>query len=419
MGKVSPNLDYWAIGGAALKTGYDMYTTRKSSKRSGSSFNSGYSIVNRKARNSVKRKRTFKKSLKSSLISMTTTPWSYNLVYRNEMELGRGRVLLPNGIFSDGSASSNIACPLILIDLDRYNNSQASGASNARPGMYTLYYNNTDGRYEFLSEVWVKTQADGEATANNEYGPVQARATQWIKDYGSALSSVDKVYQKRLEMDLVMYGQTDTDTLYRVDYVSLDQDLATVIGDYQGNHEASTDTDFSIYPTIGAQPQPITNTSTYKRWNALWHSMVAPYMQNPTYKPEKDRSVIKFLKSYKFKIPEQSGDFDRVPCVKTKIKIPVGRVINKQWIRGQESPVNVIDPESATVLNDAAQDDLSGTGYHSYGALHPKVSRYLIIRATNNDKRIGTVGGDVITVEKGQDPTFDINLRIKNVSIRN
>lgn len=444
-----PNMDLnsaIALG----KAGYSAYKTAKSLKRtydayrstarsrpvkrrrytappSTSTFNSGYTIVSKKARN-VKRKytrrmkrkmRKIKKKVSSVAAKITRASVEKlykRLVLMNEMELGRGRVLMPNLLTStSGYGFVNNFLPLQLIDITDVDHS----VSNP---WYQLYYTTAESvpggtfpNYFFNNNIWCKLSGDGETANNDTTDPGSSNASDAYL-YGTqsfGLSSTDplgntyqdtrKWHQNSVKVDLMLYGQSNQDTMYRFDVVRFDPRIADLI--HQQFNRDSVET--------GAGPE---STGFYQvtaeEWKTFWQSLVFPYVSNPLVKRPRPRRFMKILKTYKFKIPEQSSEFNRIPSVKTSFTIPINKVWSRYWHTAHLSNVSTTvdgDPENSAALNDT---DYSMHKRWGSGKVHPKYRTYLMIRATNTDRRSvdSLEATNSIRVVKGQDPTYDINL---------
>lgn len=313
----------------------------------------------------------------------------------NEIETGRGAVLLPNIGWANAVSDDNYV-PLHIYSLDK----RLTDATDFSVLGWQCYHArdiaaNTE-RYDFTPNMWYKSIKDGDVANNDNYVSGSCSSSLWQSDQTAALrmSEKNKWYQKRAMVELVMYGQTNADTLYRVDVVRLDP-----------RHSA-------LFSSSGVITPPAT-TST--EWSTLWHSLVAPYTQNPLHKPAKAKGALTIVKSYKFKIPEQSADFDRIPCVKTKINIPLDRVLNYRWKIGVDgtTSTNLIDPEDDTIMNDEKADN-SDTAQQDNNFPAPEYRYFLMIRASNTD-RGANLGAfpSTFAVARGQDPTYDIKMRLE------
>lgn len=380
-------------------------TIRRRKQKKNQMFNSGYNLVKRKARNSAKRRMRHKKVRKSMAPLALMSRVSMNWFQRNEMELNRGRTLLPNlynrlEVGAPAGTDQLQYLPLHIYSLDR----TCLPTETTKPIFWHLQYARNGygtvaqkNMYTVANAVYLKNNFDGETgAADNEYNvSTTAVASQW-KDFNEDPTSKRKLYQKGVKVELMMYGQNNQDTLYRVDVVRFDQRYADAISKTQN-------------PSVG--------TAFGDEWNQFWHSMIAPYTQNPTYKPRRVGRVLTIVKSYKFKIPEQSADYDRQNCVRTKFYIPLNRIINRYWKKGGSRPAdtgvgddNELDPEAAANLQDQSNDDWNQWEADG-GDIHPGARYFLIIRATNTDVRLTDVGLSSLNVTPGQDPTYDISLR--------
>lgn len=388
----------WTTLGAGVSAAGAMYNawsgTGTTTKEKGSGqFNSGYHIVSRRAKSRIRGKRLAnrRRNNASTLAKLNTRPFSFNINLCNEIENSRGRILIPNTT----PALNNKFLPLILIDLDRLPNNNVSLSDPniyPAPQMYTLRY--STGNYAFSKGAYIKNVAEGETPDNvYTYSDANTASSLWSPTQTSVpAGSADVVYQKRLEMDLLMYGQNNQDTMFRIDVVRIDPQIMP---------------DWDAMGVKAMKKYEPTSTE----WNTLWHSLIASYTQNPLYKPKKT-PWIKFVKSYSFRMPEQSADFDQQNCVKTHIRVPLNRIINKLYKSG--APHH--DPEDAAILNNATDDSYNGTQSNAYGDINPKHKLFVMIRATNTDNR-PTYGDtfEKIDVTPGQDPTFDLRMRLKYV----
>lgn len=384
------------------RAGHKTYTKVKrlfKRKQPSPQFNAGYTITHMKAQNRAKRRRTKTPMNGAALQKALMAKVSYNLVRINEIEVGRGAMLLPNLRWSNATQYENIL-PLHVYSLDR-----RGDTTSDIDIFHQLFYRRettpaTEG-YSFTSQGWQKDVADGELTNSDNYTYGARPASFWTDDAEAKIHERRKWYQKRITCELVMYGQSNQDTLYRVDVVRMDERASALFSRVRASSAERID---GVGTVVGPE------------WHAFWHSMVAPYVQNPLHKPERVQNFVKILKSYTFKIPEQSADFDRVPSVKTKFTVPLNRIVDYQWKRGQDSGVtNPFDPEDAAI-NTLARSDSHGSGQADNGYIAPKYRTFLVIRATNNDSRpVGATPGatfpSIVGVARGEDPTYDIKLR--------
>lgn len=374
---------------------------RRTISRQNNSYNSGYTIHNRKAVNTKRRRRYRTRNMRirravvrkrqlSGIAGKLLEKVYKRYVNMNEIEVERGRVCLPNcQLFGVGSFTY---LPLQLIELNNVDHN----AANICRQLYYVSADDTgitnDPQYYFSSAVLAKQDADGESgKASNSYS------------FGSYLDSCVSTngapnqmrwYHKKTTVDLLMYGQTDQDTLFRIDIVKFDPSIVEWI---DTAIEANTDVNNGTSTRSG-------------EWKQLWHSLIMPYVQNPLAKRPRPSKLMKILKTYKFKIPEQSKDFDRVQSVKTRITVPFNRIVDRYWRRKMQDDAYTanVNPESESNMN---KDDFNNFDFAQYGngRVRPKDRVYMMIRATNNDNRTGSEVG-IIDVDKGADPTYDINL---------
>lgn len=370
-----------------------------------STFNSGYSITNMKAKNTAKRSMRHRRTRKRDLAAALASRVSVNYTRINEIEVGRGALLLPNIGFANSTQDLNYV-PLHIFSLDK--RPLLSNSTTARIG-WQLYHDTAlpggQQMYKFTSSFWSKNVQDGDVADNPDYvlgaSNIASLWTDRADEAGTTASIWNKAkwYQKRVHVEMVMYGQTNADTLYRVDIVKLDPRFAQAF-----NTVNETD---DVFVAAGQQ---VTD-----EWNSFWHSIVAPYTQNPLHKPQRQKGAIKIVKSFKFKIPEQSADFDRIPCVKTKFTIPMDRVVNYAWRKGVDFDgqiTNPVDPEDVTIMNFQKSDNNPNGAQFSRGLLHPAASYFMIVRATNTDRGANLASfPTTVAVNRGQDPTYDIKMR--------
>lgn len=366
-------------------------------KPSGGRFNSGYNLVNMKARNTARRSMRHKRVRRTIVPAALMARCSLNYVQRNEIELSRGRVLLPNMSITT-LANTPDALPLHVYELDM---TPLSGTSVAN--IMQLYRLPGTGAFYFGRSQFVKNAFDGETSTTEDYVLNSSAVSSLWKDCPEDPTTKRKWYQKRVTCEMLLYGQNNQDTLYRIDIVRMDPRFAAKMGTTapQGDSGAGTEPDSVVL----------------EEWNQFWYSLVAPYTQNPTYKPRRVSNAMKVVKSFKYKIPEQSADYDRQNCVKTKFTLPMNRIVNRYWKKGAGSLVSFSDsttnPEDAVLLNNQTVDDFSNAESEN-GRIVPGARYYMIVRATNTDKRNNTgaaVSNYPIAVTPGQDPTYDIQLR--------
>lgn len=378
--------------------------TGKRSRTPAPKFNTGYTITNMKARNTAKRSMRHRRVSGRDIAKALMARVSYNNYRINEIETGLGAVLLPNYCYGTGgtfpaSTFTQNYCPLHIYTLDT--TSVTSGVSTA-PSAWQLYHVKDTAAepdasyYAFENKLYLRNTNEGpnETSTTPAYVYGACNSTQWENDADVVTVGTKKRkwFQKNVSCEMVMYGQTNQDTLYRVDVIQMDARFAEAFS-------RST-----VFPSA-----QITHLN---EWNQFWHSLVAPYTQNPMHKPMRQMSNIKIVKSFKFKIPEQSADFDRVPCVKTRFNVSLNRVIDRFWKRGAESDaVLPNDPENAAQMNDPTADSYK-IAEADQGFVDPKKRYFLMVRATNND-RGALINGfqSSLTRTSGQDPTYDIKLR--------
>jgi len=395
-------------------------------------FNAGYTIVNRKAVNSKRRKskgksrfsrvRKQKKVKKQANIAgKLLRKIQKRIIALNEIETGRGSILLPNLKQSGPDVlNSKDWYPLQLIDISQVDTRQD------RDRIYSLHRWNDiaahdrlltskNYQFEFSQGVYRKAQPDGEISTSiyNVSNLRDSTITDGVASDTATEGEVRRWYQHDVNIDLMMYGQSNQDTLYRLDVVMFDPWVCDLIDGLRGN---GRDTLFNS--DIGAVSPVYQNigVGVHERgveWNNLWHGLVAPYTQNPMIRRPATKHM-KILKTYQFKIPEQSNQFDRQPCVKTKIKIAMSRVRDRYWRSVTRTANTQVDPENADTLNLRAYDDKTDTDLLSKGFgngfLNPKQRVFFMIRCTNNDQRV-TSNFENIGVDPGNDPTYDINMR--------
>lgn len=390
----------YAVGRAAYKS-YTKVRRVLKAKRKAPQFNTGYSITNMSARNTARRKMRHRRLRNRDFAKALAHRVSFNFQKINEIETGRGALLLPNIGFQNATQDENYV-PLHIYALDRRQVNASDTVSNMI--MQLRHYatvSNGDQAYQFVPQTWQKTVKDGDVANSDAYAFVSGQAQFWCNSSLTSAQAFTKTrwYQKSVDVEMVMYGQTNQDTLYRVDIVRLDPRFAIVFS------EDFADT---------ADVQPI-DDEVRREWNSFWHSMVAPYTQNPLHKPIRNKAAIKIVKSYKFKIPEQSADFDRIPCVKTKFSIPMDRVCDYAWKKGVTGTniTNPVDPEDDTIMNNQTSDTYND-GQTNNGYIHPAARYFMIVRATNNDRGANLASfPSTFNVARGQDPTYDIKIRSK------
>jgi len=389
--------------GRAVHKSYTKIREYKRARRPAPKFNTGYTITNMKARNTAKRSMRHRRISGRDIAKALMARVSYNNYRINEIETGLGAVLIPNTAYGTGGSGSPPVYTRVInyVPLQMYTLDTTNVDGNLlSPSAWQLYYdkdtvpNPDQCRYLFENKLFLRSSNDGEATDTPSYNYSVCPATQWNDDQEAFLTGTNrrKWYQKRINVEMVMYGQTNQDTLYRVDVVQFDPRIAE---------------SFSRAPDF-----PAAQSTHLNEWNQLWHSLVAPYTQNPMHKPARQKGLIKIVKSYKFKIPEQSADFDRVPCVKTKFTLPMNRVINRYWKRGATTEGQAQDdPEDAAIMNNPLADQFN-LAETDGGFIDPKYRYFLMVRATNNDR--GTIANGFqpsLTRTSGQDPTYDIKIR--------
>lgn len=360
------------------------------------SFNSGYNLVNMRARNTAKRRMRHRRVRKSVLPTALMSRVSTNLVCRNEIEISRGRILLPNAV--DNAVTTRKYLPLQLYELDL---TPLSGASSIG-GMWQCQWDSSNNGtnigpgYAFNNAFWLKSVIDGETTNTDSYGPTVVGYGVW-KDTPEDVTTKRKWYQTKMDVEMLMYGQSNQDTLFRIDIVRFD----TRIGQLFDGQTS----------TVGAPLYSATasNFMSVEEWNKFWHSLIAPYTQNPTFKPRKVGNLMTIVKSFKYKIPEQNAEYDRQNCAKTKFSIPFNRIINRFWKKGADG--SIFDPEDPSFMNDVYLDDYN-TLESENGRIDPKYKYFMMVRATNTDNRAMGVS-NVISVTPGQDATYDMDIKVK------
>lgn len=359
-------------------------------------FNAGYYIVNRKARNSKRRRRYSKKlkvrSMKRNKARLAgisgkllSRMWK-KVVLLNEMENNRGKL----GLVNDVNASGRHFLPCHIFDITAVDNRYVGLTSGYTDGLgLNVVFDTTasaNSKMYSTDLLPIKLNSDGE-TASNLYGFSNPN---WVtvSDTNNDLSNTTKLYHRDVKIELMMYGQKDQDTLYRVDVVMFDPKWVEM-----------------LYTTEGDTP-PQTHAADTRDWNQFWHALISPYTQNPLVKKPRGK-YMKILKSYKFKIPEQSGDYEQQPCVKTKINIPMNRVRNLHWHTGVGSQsAATMDPEDPAGF---FPDDDTDANSFGQGRIHPRSRVFLMIRATNTTK--GSIPSDgTYGITKGEQPTYDMTI---------
>lgn len=360
----------------------------------------GMSIHNARARNvkrrrgrrmiRIARRRISRKNISVAGKLMEKT--SFRMALVDEMELERGRVLLPNIMQAAGLASYN-HLPLQLIDLSPLQDNKVIIRNLCHDRNNTIGGIN-DPQYFFTPDIFFKSDTDGEGTNASDY--IQfglASQGRMISTGPTPLTdNTRKVYQGKVKVDLMLYGQDNIDTLYRIDIVRFSPDMVRWIDTV----------------TAGATAPPA-STMNSGQWKQFWHALTAPYISSPLAKLSRDSKLMKIIKTYKFKIPEQSADFDRVQVVKTRITHNINRVLNRYWKAPAASTdfTTQVEPDAATNLE--LQDQYT-TEKWGDGWPHPLSRTFMMIRATNPNRQLNTLG-EAYPVTKGKDPTYDINFR--------
>lgn len=400
-------------------------------KKDYNGFNSGYSIVNRKAVNTKRRLRRSRKFRKRramrqkrnrmTVAAQLTEHFFKRTIAMNEQELSAGAIALANAyVLNPTSASYNWKyLPLHLYDItDVSTHDNQTGLTNCCQQLVWNYANITGGmQYQVLDSVPRIQTSDGDGVNPRKY---TLNSTIMTSNAGPNVESTRqpiarKWYYHGCKVDLMMYGQTNQDTLYRVDVVRFHPKMIDWMNAV-GKGDALVDPTAVIEDSYSGP--------TKADWKQFWHSLIAPYTQNPMIRRVRGK-FMKIVKSYKFKIPEQSGDFDRQPCVKTKIYIPFNKVLNRYWHKGTHNTNQSTDPEHSGTLNVADYDGYYGSGTvngnYGGGKIDPKWRTFLMIRATNTDLKQSVeeiTGSPVMEIQPGGDPTYDIKIESKFSYVR-
>lgn len=374
-------------------------------------FNEGYSMLNKRAVNSARRKMRHKRIRRKeiSLALMARVSMNFNAI--NEIEAGRGRLALCSSKFTydppdpvTGVRSTHtLPCHLFRLDNTPLSISTVSTASTLVYTTDNTSTSATPAQYRFVNGIYCRANGDGEAgSAAYNWNTTDAVTSNLWRDTSEDPTVKRKWYQKSVEAEFVMYGQTNQDTLFRIDIVRMDGRYAR----YMDGQDA-----------VPADVLP--------EWNAFWHSVIAPYTQNPAHKPRRVGNHMKIVKSFKFKMPEQSADFERASCVKTKVKLPLNRIINRYWRKGASGNVTTddgkFDPENIGPMDinsfGETADSFDSLEADS-GFINPNQRYYMLVRATNTDMQeyatTNTSNPTVPSAENvnlGEDPTYDIKLR--------
>lgn len=378
-------------------------------------FGKGFYLVNRRATNVKRRYRKSKRSrivrLKRRKVKMAGVAgkllakmWK-RMVYLTERANGvgiqsRGSVAMPNIIYDNAGIDNSRwhFMPLIMFDITNVNT-----GTTAHNVAHQLVVNRSPGapsdgmQFRFLESGYIKNSADGEVLSDT-YSYTAFKADNAFSSLdNSRYDQAEKVYQHGSVADLLLYGQKGIDTHYRIDVVQFDPKFVEWLSN-PGSATADPDVqDKSHAPSFGD-------------WRQFWHSMLSPYTQNPLVKRYRGK-FMKVLKSYKFDIPEQSNDYEQIPCVKTRIRIPMNRVRDRIWHRGTDTDLTTTDPERHQNLNSDNYDSVSPANQVTpINVIRPKDRVYLMIRA-NSVNQVTDISTLTTEIPAGNCPTFDISLR--------
>ena len=356
-----------------------------------SGYNNGYHIKNVRARN-VKRRRKYSKKrrirslrrnkIRNAGIAGKLMSRAYRKLFcLNEIENDRGRVALLN----NKNPITNIQyCPINLFDISYVGTDDFATNTKDDVAFQIRYDDAATVKYRAYNNLILKENPYGESSGNT-YKLLTANSY-FTKN---SVESADKrkFYQHNVHVDLLMYGKKDHDTMYRVDVVQFEPAMIDMW------RSGSTSSEI--------------NASEY---NQFWYSLLAPYMMNPLVKRARGK-FMKVLKTYKFKIPEGSNDYDQQPMVKTKLKIPINRIRDRYWRKDyppESGVANPVDPEDIAIAN-VGDQDAAGISYGD-GFLHPKKRTFLMIRCTNTKQNSDDLS-DGFQLAVGEEPTYDIQIR--------
>lgn len=314
--------------------------------------------------------------------SMLYTKWSQN--YESVAEIGcdMGALMVPNlkNIPASPTTDQLTWHPVMITELSKllvgtFYGQALSGSSLDDLGWFNLVSKNSSGTFGWDPRVWRASNREDDSTSVSAFTLGKERARLWhdvpssqpVSTIAGKIGDQIRHYHDEFSMKIQMIGTKKYDTMFRIDLVSFVEDFAIPsTADYKNGVTTYMSGDENIV-----------------KFGAWANALSVGYVANPIF-AKKGPVVTRIIKSWKFHLPEASGDQQMVPSVTTTIRVPFKKVCSS-YIRAPSS--NTTDQTESIANTTAGTETVADTASPSiideYGRINNRSRVFLMIRATN------------------------------------